>query len=292
MRLAAEQLVERLALELPLDVPQRHVERRVGEAGDAALAVPPGMRPHLLPRLGDGDLAGILEQRAEAGIDQRLGRPAGLRPHGDALAPANHAVHRLDPHQHRLAQVSVVIGVGIADHVALNLAHAHGGILPRRPVRRARHCPALTSTGTAARSRNGQTTWPIATRRLLKPRTQRGAKPVPVSDLSGEVPLRRSGLTEMLVARLLGLVTTGNLKPGRPAAARAEARRNLRGVAPDAARSAARPGRARRHRGAAWRRRVRLAARSFGPAGAAHLLPDAARLRSRKTLRGAPTDRG
>jgi GntR family transcriptional repressor for pyruvate dehydrogenase complex len=37
---------------------------------------------------------------------------------------------------------------------------------------------------------------------------------VPISDLSGEVPLRRSGLTEMLVARLLGLVTTGNLKPG------------------------------------------------------------------------------
>lgn len=37
---------------------------------------------------------------------------------------------------------------------------------------------------------------------------------MPVSDLSGEVPLRRSGLTEMLVARLLGLVTTGNLKPG------------------------------------------------------------------------------
>ncbi len=37
---------------------------------------------------------------------------------------------------------------------------------------------------------------------------------MPISDLSGEVPLRRSGLTEMLVARLLGLVTTGNLKPG------------------------------------------------------------------------------
>ena len=37
---------------------------------------------------------------------------------------------------------------------------------------------------------------------------------MPISDLSGEVPLRRSGLTEMLVARLLGLVTAGNLKPG------------------------------------------------------------------------------
>lgn len=37
---------------------------------------------------------------------------------------------------------------------------------------------------------------------------------MPISDLSGEVPLRRSGLTEMLVTRLLGLVTTGNLKPG------------------------------------------------------------------------------
>lgn len=37
---------------------------------------------------------------------------------------------------------------------------------------------------------------------------------MPVSDLSAEEPLRRSGLTEMLVARLLGLVTAGNLKPG------------------------------------------------------------------------------
>lgn len=37
---------------------------------------------------------------------------------------------------------------------------------------------------------------------------------MPISDLSGEAPLRRSGLTEMLVARILGLVTTGNLKPG------------------------------------------------------------------------------
>lgn len=37
---------------------------------------------------------------------------------------------------------------------------------------------------------------------------------MPISDLSGEAPLRRSGLTEMLVARLLGLVTAGNLKPG------------------------------------------------------------------------------
>ena len=37
---------------------------------------------------------------------------------------------------------------------------------------------------------------------------------MPVNNLSGEVPLKRAGLTEMLVARILGLVTTGNLKPG------------------------------------------------------------------------------
>ena len=37
---------------------------------------------------------------------------------------------------------------------------------------------------------------------------------MPVSDLSGEAPLKRAGLTDLLVARILGLVTTGELKPG------------------------------------------------------------------------------
>ncbi|KKB11050.1 hypothetical protein VE25_14805 [Devosia geojensis] len=37
---------------------------------------------------------------------------------------------------------------------------------------------------------------------------------MPVSDFSGEAPLKRAGLTELLVARILGLVTTGSLKPG------------------------------------------------------------------------------
>lgn len=37
---------------------------------------------------------------------------------------------------------------------------------------------------------------------------------MPVGDFSGEAPLRRTGLTELLVARILGLVTEGNLKPG------------------------------------------------------------------------------
>lgn len=37
---------------------------------------------------------------------------------------------------------------------------------------------------------------------------------MPVSDLSGELPLKKAGLTELLVARLLSLVTTGELKPG------------------------------------------------------------------------------
>lgn len=35
-----------------------------------------------------------------------------------------------------------------------------------------------------------------------------------VSDFSGQAPLRREGLTDMLVARILGLVMAGNLKPG------------------------------------------------------------------------------
>nr|WP_286198556.1 FadR/GntR family transcriptional regulator [Mesorhizobium sp. BR1-1-16] len=34
------------------------------------------------------------------------------------------------------------------------------------------------------------------------------------SDLSGQMPLKRTGLTDLLVARILGLVTTGNLKAG------------------------------------------------------------------------------
>ncbi|MGN6486398.1 MAG: FadR/GntR family transcriptional regulator [Devosia sp.] len=37
---------------------------------------------------------------------------------------------------------------------------------------------------------------------------------MPQTDFSGEAPLKRAGLTELLVARILGLVTTGNLKPG------------------------------------------------------------------------------
>lgn len=37
---------------------------------------------------------------------------------------------------------------------------------------------------------------------------------MPVSDFSHEVPLKRAGLTELLVARILGMVTAGNLKPG------------------------------------------------------------------------------
>lgn len=37
---------------------------------------------------------------------------------------------------------------------------------------------------------------------------------MPVSDFSGEAPLKRAGLTELLVARILSLVTTGELKPG------------------------------------------------------------------------------
>ena len=34
------------------------------------------------------------------------------------------------------------------------------------------------------------------------------------NDLSGEMPLKRTGLTELLVTRILGLVATGNLKAG------------------------------------------------------------------------------
>ncbi len=37
---------------------------------------------------------------------------------------------------------------------------------------------------------------------------------VGLSDLSGEPPLKRTGLTELLVARFLTLVSTGELKPG------------------------------------------------------------------------------
>lgn len=37
---------------------------------------------------------------------------------------------------------------------------------------------------------------------------------MPVSDFSGEAPLKKAGLTDRLVARILGLVTAGNLKPG------------------------------------------------------------------------------
>ncbi|WP_275693126.1 FadR/GntR family transcriptional regulator [Devosia lacusdianchii] len=37
---------------------------------------------------------------------------------------------------------------------------------------------------------------------------------LPVSDFSGEAPLKKAGLTELLVARILSLVTTGELKPG------------------------------------------------------------------------------
>jgi GntR family transcriptional repressor for pyruvate dehydrogenase complex len=37
---------------------------------------------------------------------------------------------------------------------------------------------------------------------------------VPAAELSGVKPLRRAGLTEMLVARILGLVTAGNLEAG------------------------------------------------------------------------------
>ncbi len=37
---------------------------------------------------------------------------------------------------------------------------------------------------------------------------------MPVSDFSGEAPLKKTGLTERLVARILSLVTTGELKPG------------------------------------------------------------------------------
>ncbi len=37
---------------------------------------------------------------------------------------------------------------------------------------------------------------------------------MPVGDFSLELPLKRSGLTEMLVARVLGMVSTGSLKPG------------------------------------------------------------------------------
>lgn len=37
---------------------------------------------------------------------------------------------------------------------------------------------------------------------------------MPVSDFSGETPLKKAGLTELLVARVLGMVTAGTLKPG------------------------------------------------------------------------------
>lgn len=37
---------------------------------------------------------------------------------------------------------------------------------------------------------------------------------MPLNDLSGEAPLKRAGLTDLLVARILSLVTTGELKPG------------------------------------------------------------------------------
>lgn len=37
---------------------------------------------------------------------------------------------------------------------------------------------------------------------------------MPTNDLSGGIPLKRTGLTDLLVTRLLGLVTTGNLKAG------------------------------------------------------------------------------
>jgi len=37
---------------------------------------------------------------------------------------------------------------------------------------------------------------------------------VPAAELSGVKPLQRAGLTDMLVARILGLVTAGNLGAG------------------------------------------------------------------------------
>lgn len=37
---------------------------------------------------------------------------------------------------------------------------------------------------------------------------------MPVSDFSGELPLKKAGLTQLLVARILSLVTTGELQPG------------------------------------------------------------------------------
>lgn len=49
---------------------------------------------------------------------------------------------------------------------------------------------------------------------VYEKRQPKGDVHVPPTDFSKEAPLKRAGLTELLVARILGLVTTGNLKPG------------------------------------------------------------------------------
>ena len=127
--LSAQQLDQRHAQQLALQIPQRHIQRADGEGGDAAhITVPPHLPAQHVPQRFV--VQGVLtDQQIRQPVFQqrhrRVGRLAKLR---DRLAPAHCAIAGLDARERDVTRDVVVVRLRIAEGVHVDPAdgNRHG----------------------------------------------------------------------------------------------------------------------------------------------------------------------
>src|SRR5260221_9266341 len=128
---AAQQLDNRNAQELALDVPQRDVDRGHGVARDPTVVAVP---PHLVSeRVPDRDVVEriLADHPLGHAFDDRFDREVRLGKLGDRLAPADNAIVGRDLDQAQVPQRIEVVGLRVADRDGLDgLDLAHGGGAP------------------------------------------------------------------------------------------------------------------------------------------------------------------
>ena len=151
---AAQELDDRHAQQLALDVPERHVDRGDGVARDpAAVAVPPLL---VAERVPDRDVVErvLADDPLGHALDDGLGREVRLRELGDGLAPAHDAVVGRDLDQAQVAERVEVVRLRVADRDGLDrLDLAHEGRAPFGTIGW-----AIDPSGAALRTRIGSAT--------------------------------------------------------------------------------------------------------------------------------------
>ena len=152
--LAAEETVERQAGEMTGEIPERHVDGADGEGDDAAIAGPVGGVAKLGPDRLDVARVAADETLGEAAIDDDLHRQRSVLGTGDRLAPADGAARGLEPDERDMADLAVVVGLGVAEREGLDAGDRFGGhgfssgapTATVRPSRAARYMASTNST--------------------------------------------------------------------------------------------------------------------------------------------------